>query len=420
MNDINFDDQLVKNQYENYPYPERKPEDEKNRLITGSPSNLSEVNHYVFGGRRDLSKPLSVLVAGGGTGDAAILMAQQMIDFGVPGEVVHLDQSDSSQMIAKERAKVRGLGNIRFVKGSLFDVSKIAPGPWDYIDCCGVLHHLDDPSAGLSSLTEVLAIGGGLGLMVYGELGRIGVYHVQEMMSKLAPTGKIDDLQRISITKRLMASLPATAWFNRNSQIVDHKNGGDAGIFDLFLHARDKPYRVNDVVELVANANLRLVSFIEPYRYEPLLFVRDPKLKKIITELSYIEKAAFAETYLGNIKKHIFYAVNKENNINLPKAESGNVIPVLVNHTPEEIAKQMPTGGNISVVSDGHKIDMYVPSLSHAIVALCDGRRDLFSIHNVIRQKRSDLDYEEFINQFNRLYSVMNSINRMVLRMPIS
>jgi hypothetical protein len=91
-----------------------------------------------------------------------------------------------------------------------------------------------------------------------------------------------------------------------------------------------------------------------------------------------------------------------------------------VNHTPEEIAKQMPTGGNISVVSDGHKIDMYVPSLSHAIVALCDGRRDLFSIHNVIRQKRNDLDYEEFINQFNRLYSVMNSINRMVLRMPIS
>jgi len=409
---------MVKNQYENYPYPERKPGDEKKRLITGSPSNLAEVNHYVFGGRRDLSKPFSVLVAGGGTGDAAILMAQQMSDFGVPGEVVHLDQSVSSQKIAEERAKVRGLGNIRFVQGSLLDVSKIAPGPWDYIDCCGVLHHLDEPNAGLSSLTEVLATDGGLGLMVYGELGRIGVYHIQEMMRKLAPAGQTDDAERISIVKRLIAGLPPTAWFNRNSQIEDHKNGGDPGIFDLFLHARDKPFRVNDVAEMVMNSNLRLVSFIEPYRYDPLLYVRDPKLKKIINELDYIEKAIFAEAYLGNIKKHVFYAVNKTNSINPPTTASANVIPVIVNHSPEEIAKQMPTGGNISVVSDGHRIDMYVPSLAKAIVILCDGRRNLISIHKIIREKRKDLDYEEFMKHFDRLYSVMNSINRMVLRMP--
>ena len=418
MKAINIDDQMVVNQYENYPYPERKPGDEKKRLITGSPSNLAEVNHYVFGGRRDLSKPLSVLVAGGGTGDAAILMAQQMTDLGVPGEVVHLDQSVSSQTIAEERAKVRGLENIRFVKGSLLDVSKIAPGPWDYIDCCGVLHHLDDPNAGLSSLTEVLATDGGLGLMVYGELGRIGVYHVQEMMRKLAPTGQIGDSERISIVKRLIASLPSTAWFNRNTQMEDHKNGGDAGIFDLFLHARDKPYRVNDVVEMVKNANLRLVSFIEPYRYDPLLFVRDPKLKKVLSELDSIERAIFAEAYLGNLKKHVFYAVNKTNSINPPTTASANVIPLLVNQKPEEIAKQIPAGGNISVVSDGHKIDMYVPSLSKAIVTLCDGKKDLNTIHKVIREKRKDLDYEEFMDHFNRFYAVMNSINRMVLRIP--
>ena len=78
----------------------------------------------------------------------------------------------------------------------------------------------------------------------------------------------------------------------------------------------------------------------------------------------------------------------------------------------------MPAGGNISVVSDGHRIDMYVPSLAKAIVILCDGRRDLISIHKIIREKRKDLDYEEFMKHFDRLYSVMNSINRMVLRMP--
>ncbi len=186
-------DQLVQSQYEAYPYPARNPADEKKRLIAGSPSNLAELNHYVFGGRRDLSKPLNALVAGGGTGDAAILLAQQMSDFGVPGEVVHLDQSEPSQKIAQQRAQVRGLDNLRFVRGSLLDVGEIAPGPWDYIDCCGVLHHLEDPAAGLAALADVLAPDGGLGVMVYGALGRIGVYHVQEMMHALAPPGDGDD-----------------------------------------------------------------------------------------------------------------------------------------------------------------------------------------------------------------------------------
>jgi hypothetical protein len=73
-------DGLVQSQYESYPYPERDPADEKTRLIAGSPSSLHELNHYVFGGARDLTKPLRALVAGGGTGDAAIMLAQHMQD----------------------------------------------------------------------------------------------------------------------------------------------------------------------------------------------------------------------------------------------------------------------------------------------------------------------------------------------------
>ena len=45
-------DDPVQAQYEAYPYPARDPADEAKRLITGSPSQLPEVNHYLFGGRR--------------------------------------------------------------------------------------------------------------------------------------------------------------------------------------------------------------------------------------------------------------------------------------------------------------------------------------------------------------------------------
>jgi len=411
-------DQLVQSQYEAYPYPERNPADEKKRLIIGSPSNLAEVNHYVFGGARDLTQPLSVLIAGGGTGDAAIMLAQQMGDAGAPGEVVHLDQSEASQAIARQRADLRGLGNIRFVHGSLLDVAEIAPGPWDYIDCCGVLHHLDDPVAGLHALTGVLAPDGGLGIMVYGALGRIGIYHVQEMMRALAPPGSRGDQARVALTKRLVDNLPPTAWLNRNGLVRDHKDGGDPGIYDLFLHARDRAYRVPEVLDMTGAAGLRLVTFIEPYRYDPQRLVRDPQLKKALATLDPREQAAFAELYLGNLKTHTFYAVRAANPVTPPRPDAPTAVPNLVGLTPEAAAQQMPPGGKITVAMEGHKLDMTVPALARAIVALCDGERDLAAIHAAIREKRADLDYAAFKSQFDQLYSVMNAINRLVLRLP--
>ena len=78
----------------------------------------------------------------------------------------------------------------------------------------------------------------------------------------------------------------------------------------------------------------------------------------------------------------------------------------------------MPAGGKIIVSGEGHKLEMTVPPLARAVVALCDGRRDLTAIHAAIHERRSDLDYDAFKRQFDQLYGVMNPINRMVLRLP--
>ncbi len=151
----------IRDQYEAYPYPVRDPKDERTRLITGSPSNLAEIDHYVFAGRGDFARPFRALVAGGGTGDAASMLAQQLSDRarergqGAAGEVVYLDFSRAAREIAEARARVRGLTNISFHQGSLLDLPKLGlrdPGGFDYIDCCGVLHHLEDPPTGLAAL----------------------------------------------------------------------------------------------------------------------------------------------------------------------------------------------------------------------------------------------------------------------------
>src|SRR5512134_220209 len=115
----------VRQQYELLPYPARDPREEAQRLIEGSPSHLLELNHYLYAGARDFSRPFRALVAGGGTGDGLIMLAQHLADRKTPAEIVYLDLSTASRAIAEERAKVRGLGNIRFMSGSLLDLPSL-------------------------------------------------------------------------------------------------------------------------------------------------------------------------------------------------------------------------------------------------------------------------------------------------------
>jgi len=420
MTDQDTRDRRVRNQYEFCPYPERNPADERTRMIFGSPSNIDEINHYVFGGRRDLSKPFRALVAGGGTGDAMIMLAQGMTDLGIPGEVVHLDLSGPSQDIARQRAEIRGLTNVRFVTGSLLDVAELAPGPWDYIDCCGVLHHLESPEDGLAALASVLAPDGGLGIMVYGEYGRIGVYHMQDMLRVIAPGDEMPDNQRVEMAKRLTKAAPKTAWINRNGQLRDHIGGGDPGVYDLFLHARDRAYTVPQVADWVTGAGLRLMAFIEPFRYDPAWVVPDPPILQRLDGLDPISRAAFAELFTGNIKKHIFYAVRADNDVAAPDTGNPGAVPILLNASAAETAERLPPGGKISASIEGMTIDMPVPPLSRMIAGLCDGTNDLTAIHAAVREKRSEMDYDAFRKQFDAFYRVMNAINKLVLRLPPS
>ncbi len=116
--------------------------------MVGSPSHLREIDHWVFGAARPRSRPLRALVAGGGTGDGAVMLAQQMASAGRPGRVSYLDRSAAASRIARARAAARGL-TLDWHEGSLLDLPASGIGPFDYIDCCGVLHHLPDPAAGL-------------------------------------------------------------------------------------------------------------------------------------------------------------------------------------------------------------------------------------------------------------------------------
>ncbi len=418
-------DDQVQQQYEAYPYPARNPADEAKRLITGSPSNLAEINHYLFGGRRDFTRPFRALVAGGGTGDATVMLAQQLADCGdasvTGGEVTYFDLSQAARRIAEARIEARGLKNVSFVTGSIEALPELGLGPFDYIDCCGVLHHLADPAAGLAALKAVLAGDGGIGLMVYGEYGRTGLYPLQAVLRSL--TGDLPLDQRVVLARKLIAGLPATNWFRRNSLMTDHQRS-DAELVDLCLHARDRAYTVPQLVALVREAGLAITAMIEPLRYEPSVYLRDPLLLQRLRDKDPIARAAIAEIIAGNMRKHVAYLARPPEpnavlaTMRVARPDGPDVVPLLRELDGDKLAEALRRDGRLKAELDGLSLTLTLPPLAPAILSRVDGETTLAAIHEALRMVEPTLGWPGFKTQFDQVYGPLNGLNRMLLRCP--
>ncbi len=88
----------VREQYEALPYPPRDPGDEKNRLVRTWLDDLAMINHYCFSGKQTFRNRFRVLIAGGGTGDSTIFLAEQLRH--TDAEIVHLDISRAAIEVA--------------------------------------------------------------------------------------------------------------------------------------------------------------------------------------------------------------------------------------------------------------------------------------------------------------------------------
>jgi SAM-dependent methyltransferase len=302
----------VRAQYEALPYPPRDPADEARRLVSTVGDDLAELSHYAFRGQRPWTRGgFRCLVAGGGTGDAAIFLAEQLR--GTGAEVVYLDMTEASRRVAEARAQARGLANIRWVTASLLDIPSLGLGPFHYINCSGVLHHLPEPKDGLRSLATALADDGAMFLMLYARYGRRGVYDMQAMLRALVPES-LPIPERVRLARSLLAQLPASNHFQRSRDSwageIEAGGYGDAGLYDLLLHSQDRAYDVDAIYELLDAAGLALVDFTgrQKRSYDPRAFIKDAELAARCDALDRRARFALAERLAGDIIKHSFYA----------------------------------------------------------------------------------------------------------------
>jgi SAM-dependent methyltransferase len=402
-------------QYEAFPYPRRDPRDEAKRLVVGSPGHLREIDYWIFGANRPAGRPLNALFAGGGTGDGTLMLAQQMTTAGRAGPVTWLDRSATALKIAQSRAAARGLTNIAWESRSLLDLPGSGLGPFDYIDCCGVLHHLPDPAEGLRALTSVLAPGGGLGLMVYAPHGRTGVYMVQDALRLLAPAEEAP-AARLDVARRVMRHLPETAWLRQNRFLDDHVNGGDSGLYDVLLNPRDRAFTVPQLVALLAEAGLRVACWVEPLRYDPMFWLPDPRLRARAEALDPTARAALAEALTGNISAHIVYCVRADVLDARADPMAPDAVPIGREVTGDQLAGYIQPDGAITMAFDGLRAPIPLPAMAAAILRLVDGQRTVGEIGATLAARGSSM--EAFSRAWRATFTALEHVNRLLLAPP--
>ncbi len=404
----------VKEQYEHFPYPPRNPEDERRHLRATVTDCLDVLNHHGFGGKRNFHKNFRALVAGGGTGDSTICLAEQLQ--GTDAEITYLDMSMASMKVAKARAEVRGLENIQWVNGSLLDLPTMELGQFDYINCSGVLHHLENPEEGLRALNSVLAEGGVMGIMLYGKYGRTAIYQMQELLRMLS--GDASDSDKLAICKTVLAQLPESNWFNHSKNwFYDHR-GGDAALYDLLLHSQDRAYSIPELYDYMKGVGLSIAAFIGPNYCDPVASIRDAGLLAHVRTLPIEEQYAIGELMGGLAKTHVFYATHHV--VPAPSPDDMDMIPSMALTTPAEIYEGLyniakTDAKGIFCSTETRKVR--VPHHPHlaAVLKFMDGKRTLREIYQQAmllgKSNRSGLQ-----EAFKLMYSILEPAQIMYMR----
>ena len=417
----------VRAQYEAMPYPARDPADEVRQLLRTWLDDLAMINHYCFAGKEAFRNGFRVLVAGGGTGDTTIFLAEQLRDTGA--EIVHLDFSNASIVIAQQRAAIRGLSNIRWIHDSLLNLPHLDVGKFDYINCVGVLHHLADPDAGLRALRAVLKESGAMGLMVYATYGRTGVYQMQSLM-QLVNADEHAHTQKIDHTQQILGCLPPTNWFKRGEALYgDHRNG-DAGIYDLLLHSQDRAYTVGELYEWLVDRHGLNIELTDVERgrssYLPHLLMgsNPPGVLAAICAMPPRRQYQIAELFNGRVQTHSFYLTRNAS----CKAVYGDpdCIPFLFHEpvTGPELADVFARSKGQPFILDhahtGVSITINPGKFGPAILRHIDGQNSFRKIFNLVRRDAAfrtmaPRDEVLFAN-FREIYETLNALERLLLR----
>ncbi len=264
-----------------------------------APRNL----FYAYWPAQAYREDLDILVAGCGANAAA-----RYAFYHPNAQVVGIDISEASLDHERSLQKKHNLKNLLLERCSIEEVDSLKKS-FDFIDATGVLHHLPNPSIGLSALRNVLRIDGVVGIMLYGKYGRVGVYMLQEFFRILGLEQTENDVARMKESLHALKSDHFAQLILKYSKDATF----DAGLVDLFLHKSDTPFNVSDCLELLEDAEMKFQGWVENFYYYPdgQIDTRNPIFSSIAA-LDEREQWKAMELFFGTLPRHAFFACRND------------------------------------------------------------------------------------------------------------
>ena len=206
-----------------------------------------------------------ILDAGCGTG----VSTDYLCHLNPGAEVLAVDISEGALQVARERllrsGAVETVASLRQERRSLLDLGDEAP--FDYINSVGVLHHLDQPEAGLQSLAAALASKGLLHLFLYADAGRWEIHRTQRALTRLNVGTEAEGLR---LGRELFETLPEQNRLRRHHEqrwAVDC--AADANFADMYLHPQETSYNLERLLRFAGSAGLHFAGFSNPEVWDP-------------------------------------------------------------------------------------------------------------------------------------------------------
>ena len=416
----------VRSLYEDYPFPLRDPRDESRRLVVAEQESLGKLNHFCYGGRQGFENGFRVLVAGGGTGDHTIFLAEQLREY--DARVTYIDISKSSLKLAKERALVRNLNNIDWHHLSILDISSLNAAPFDLISCTGFLHHLPEPERGLQALRTVLAPQWAMSLMLYGRAGRLAVYAGQELM-KLVNDGVTDPRLRTQHARSVVERLPETNWLLRGGgpgRKLTELLEDDSNLNDVLLHEQDRAYSVPEIYDFLSSAQLEFIEFTSFHTdppdfrrmYNPLNQISDPALRSHIASLPRPQQQAIGEAMSCMITCHGFYAAPQATG-RIASPDDLDMVPFFLYFDPAILADHFrgAAGRDCGLNYRQCATQFEVGKHSADLVAGIDGSRSIGELFDMVHEKSNGaVTRAELKRDFMAFYEPLNELDVLLLR----
>ena len=237
----------VKDQYEKNPYPRWR------YLSNGFKSNFLNILNSNIKPNKVISENKffnpKVLIAGCGTG--------QQLENAICYEnssILAIDLSFSSLAYAKRKMQELNITNIEYLHADILNLDKLNK-KFDIIECVGVLHHMEDPEAGLKVLIDLLEPHGFLKLGLYSETSRKHIVEVRNSLKK-------NIFNRITDLRDCREYIKNNIHNNSFQKLTyNYDFYSSSSIRDLIFHVHEHRFTLDKISKLLNSYNLEFLGF---------------------------------------------------------------------------------------------------------------------------------------------------------------